>query len=50
MVEMDQDLQIYRMQQENFKKMLGKYEKSRILIAMQHFSMALLWGNYIGIF
>jgi hypothetical protein len=31
------------MQQENFKKMLGKYEKSQILIARQHFSMALLW-------
>jgi hypothetical protein len=39
---MDQDPQTYKMQQENFKKMLGKYEKSRILIASQHFSMALL--------
>jgi hypothetical protein len=25
--------------------MQGKYEKSRILIARQHFSMALLWGQ-----
>ena len=43
-VEMDQDHQIYRTQQENFKKKkLCKYEKSRILIARQHFSMVLLW-------
>jgi hypothetical protein len=27
------------------KKMLRKYEKSRILIAREHFSMALLWGQ-----
>jgi hypothetical protein len=47
---MDEDHQTCTTEQENFKKMLGKYEKSRILIAMQHFSMALLWGNYIGIF
>jgi hypothetical protein len=42
-VEMDQEPLIYITQQENFKKMLGKYKKSRILIARQHFSMALLW-------
>ena len=40
---MDQEPQIYTTQQENFKKMLGKYEKSRFLIARQHFSMVLLW-------
>jgi hypothetical protein len=40
---MDQDRQTYTMQQENSKKMLHKYAKTRILIAMQHFSMALLW-------
>ena len=45
---MDEDHQTCTTKQENFKKMLGKYEKSRILIAMQHFSMALLWGDYIG--
>jgi hypothetical protein len=43
MVEMDQDSQIYKMQQENSKKMLHKYAKTRFLIARQHFSMALLW-------
>jgi hypothetical protein len=42
---MDQDPQTYKMQQENFKKILGKSEKSRILIASLHFSMALLWGQ-----
>jgi hypothetical protein len=42
---MDQEPLIYTTQQENFKKMLGKYEKSIILIARQHFSMALLWGQ-----
>jgi hypothetical protein len=45
MVEMDQDPKIYRTQQENFKKMLRKYEKSRFLIAWEHFSMGLLWGQ-----
>ncbi len=40
---MDQEPQTYTTQQENFKKMLGKYGKSRILIASQHFSMVLLW-------
>jgi hypothetical protein len=45
MVEMDQDRQIYRTQQENFKKKLCKYGKSRILIDSQHFSMVLLWGQ-----
>jgi hypothetical protein len=45
MVEMDQEPQIYKMQQENFKTMFGKYGKSRFLIAMEHFSMALLWGQ-----
>jgi hypothetical protein len=45
MVEMDQDRQIYRTRQENFKKILGKYEKSRILIARQHFLMAIIWGQ-----
>ena len=44
-VEMDQEPQIYTTQQENFKKILGKYGKSRILIARQHFSMALLLGQ-----
>ena len=42
---MDQDPQTYKMQQENFKKKLCKYGKSRFLIARQHFSMALLWGQ-----
>jgi hypothetical protein len=27
------------------KKMLRKYEKSRILMAREHFSMGLLWGQ-----
>jgi hypothetical protein len=45
MVQMNQDRQIYTTQQENFKKMLGKYEKSRILIAREHFTMVLLWGQ-----
>jgi hypothetical protein len=40
---MDQDSQTYTAQQENFKKMLCKTAKSRILIASQHFSMVLLW-------
>ena len=40
---MDEDRQPYTMQQENFKKMWGKYEKSRILIARLHFSMVILW-------
>ena len=44
-VEMDQDCQIYRTQQENFKKKLCKYGKSRFLIARLHFSMVLLWGQ-----
>ena len=34
------------MQQEIFIKMLGKYGKSRILIANQHFSMVLLWRHF----
>jgi hypothetical protein len=42
-VEMDQDHQTHRTQQENFKKKLCKYGKSRILIARLHFSMVLLW-------
>jgi hypothetical protein len=42
---MDEDHQTCTTKQENFRKMLGKFEKSRILIAMQHFSMALLWGQ-----
>jgi hypothetical protein len=42
---MDQDPQIYRTQQENFKKKLCKCGKSRFLIAREHFSMALLWGQ-----
>jgi hypothetical protein len=42
---MDQDPQIYKTQQGKFKKMLRKYEKSRILIAREHLSMALLWGQ-----
>jgi hypothetical protein len=45
MVEMDQDRQTYTTQQENFKKKLCKYGKSRILIASQHFSMVVLWGK-----
>jgi hypothetical protein len=45
MVEMDQDCRIYRTQQENFKKKLCKYGKSRFLIAILHFLMALLWGQ-----
>ena len=45
MVEMDQDPQIYKMQQENFKKKLRKTAKSRFLIARPHFSMVLLWGQ-----
>jgi hypothetical protein len=40
---MDQDRQLYTMQQEKFKKMLCKYGKSQILIARLHFSMVLLW-------
>jgi hypothetical protein len=40
---MDQDRQIHTTQQKKFKKMLRKTAKSRILIASQHFSMALLW-------
>jgi hypothetical protein len=39
---MDLDRQIYTTQQENFKKMLRKTAKSRILIASLHFSMVLL--------
>jgi hypothetical protein len=39
---MNQERQTYTMQQENFKKMLGKYGKSGILIARLHFSMVLL--------
>ena len=45
MVEMDQDPQTYKMQQENFKKKLCKYGKSRFLIARLHFSMVVLWGQ-----
>ena len=45
MVEMIQDHQVYRTQQENFEKKLCKYGKSRILIDSQHFSMVLLWGQ-----
>jgi hypothetical protein len=44
-VEMDQEPQIYRTQQENFKKKLCKYGKSRFLIARLHFSMVVLWGQ-----
>jgi hypothetical protein len=43
MVEMDQGRQTYTTQQENFKKLLHKYGKSRILNARLHFSMVLLW-------
>jgi hypothetical protein len=50
MVEMDEDLQIYRTQQENFKKKLCKYGKSRFLIPRLHFSMVLLWGNGVVTF
>ena len=46
MVEMDQDHQTYKMQQENFTKKLCKYGKSRFLIARLHFSMVLLWGQW----
>ena len=42
-VETAQDHQTWTTQQENFKKKLGKYGKSRILIARQHFSMLFLW-------
>ena len=42
---MDQDPQTYKMQQENFKKKLCKYGKSRFLIARLHFSMVVLWGQ-----
>jgi hypothetical protein len=45
MVKMNQDHKICRTQQENFKKMLHKTAKSRFLIASQHFSMVLLWGQ-----
>ena len=44
-VQMDQDRRIYRTQQENFKKKLCKYGKSRFLIARLHFLMMLLWGQ-----
>jgi hypothetical protein len=44
-VEMDHDHPIYKMQQENSKKILHKYAKTLIFIARQHFSMALLWGQ-----
>jgi hypothetical protein len=50
MVEINQDPQIYRTQQGNFKKMLSKYEKSRILIAREHLQWGFDGGNYIGIF
>ena len=43
MVHMDQDRQPYTMQQEIFKKILGKYGKSPILIGRLDFSMVLLW-------
>jgi hypothetical protein len=45
MVEMDQDPQIYKMQQENFKKKVVQVWKITILIARPHFSMVLLWGQ-----
>ena len=51
-VEMDQDHRAWtwlpahwQCNKKNSKKMLCKYEKSRILIAMKHFSMDLLWGQ-----
>ena len=51
-VEIDQERQNRLAQQEKFKKILGKYWKSQILIARQHFSMVLLWRQLrtVGIF
>ena len=38
-------MRVYLSKVGTFKKMLHKYGKSRILIASQHFSMVLLWGQ-----
>jgi hypothetical protein len=42
---MDEDCPIYTTRQENLKKKLCKYGKSRFLIPRLHFSMVLLWGQ-----
>ena len=49
MVEMDQDPQIYRTQQENFKKMLRKYENHEFWSPGITFQWRFYGGNYIGI-